>query len=810
MALRAVLVSGLIVLAGGFPLRQGFRGHAASQGSGAAVPAFGGNAQHTSLYETAAASLDGIRWTTSIDLAATFRTTHYGAPLVTPANTVIVPVKTATDGFQISAHDGRTGNLKYQPLASDYVLPAHNWVLPYQPVLATHVDSVSGVTVTRLYYAGVGGTIFFVENPDQAPGPPTRRAFYGLDAFTGNVNGFTGTVFVNTPLTADRQGNVFFGFRVQGTAPAPLGSTQSGIARIAPDGSARFVFAAQAAGDPAIGLTSHNAAPALNHDETTLYVVVKSPASSAYGYLLGLDATTLQMRHRVFLRDPRNNRVNGASLSDDSTASPMVAPDGDVYFGVQGNPGNGSRGFLLRFSADLAIDKTPGAFGWDSTAAIVPSSMVPSYVGTSPYLLFTKYNNYAVADGDGVNRMALLDPSSTQLDPHPSAAGLVEMREVLTVIGPTPDATRVNGTFPNAVREWCINTAAVNPATRSIFAPNEDGFLYRWDLSTNSLSQAVRLTPGFGEPYVPTIVGPDGTVFTLNGGTLFAVGAMGAGPTLQLDSSRPDLRGGVDGETVTFTARVTGATGTVAFTDVHYRDQSVNPTAAELARVALTGGTASFTTATLAAGTHFITATLDGTNARATRIYKVHRHATTTDLTAAIGGNDAVTLTARVTGATSGAPTGMVTFDDGSRAIGQVPLNANGTATITASLFGGVSKITATYASDPIHAWSADTIRFPDDGPPSAPVDVTAAPGPDRGQITIRWRPNAAGEGVVAYEIWRTGQSGNTFSLVGTSTSDTFTDSVAKRRRPWRYYIIAKDDTGLVSAPSAEVRARPR
>jgi hypothetical protein len=89
-------------------------------------------------------------------------------------------------------------------------------------------------------------------------------------------------------------------------------------------------------------------------------------------------------------------------------------------------------------------------------------------------------------------------------------------------------------------------------------------------------------------------------------------------------------------------------------------------------------------------------------------------------------------------------------------------------------------------------------------------VEVTAAPGPDRGQITIRWRPNAPGEGVVAYEIWRTGQSGNTFSLVGTSTSDTFTDSVAKRRRPWRYYIIAKDDTGLVSAPSAEVRARPR
>jgi hypothetical protein len=802
MRLRAVVVSGSIVLSGGLA--------PVPQGSGPAVPTFGGNAQHTSLYETAAVPLDGIRWTTSIDLASTFRTTHYGAPLVTAGNTVIVPVKTATDGFQITAHDGRTGDLKYQSLASDYVLPFHNWVLPYQPVLATHVDPVSGATVTRLYYAGAGGTIFFVDNPDQVPGQPTRRAFYGLDAFANNVAGFTGTVFVNTPLTADRQGHVYFGFRVQGTAPAPLGTSQSGIARIAPDGSARFVLAAQAAGDAAIALTAHNAAPALSHDETTLYVVVKSPVTNAYGYLLGLDATTLQPRHRVFLRDPRNNRVNAATLLDDSTASPMIAPDGDVYFGVQGNPGNGSRGFLLRFSADLTVEKTPAAFGWDSTAAIVPASMVPSYVGSSPYLLFTKYNNYAVADGDGVNRMALLDPSSTQVDPHPSAAGLVEMREVLTVIGPTPDATRVSAAFPNAVREWCINTAAVNPATRSIFAPNEDGYLYRWDLSTNSLSQAVRLTPGFGEPYVPTIVGPDGTVFTLNGGTLFAVGDMSNRPTLQLDASQPDLRGGVGGESVTFTARVVGGTGTIVFTDVYYRDQSVNAEPADLGRVALTSGTASFTTATLAAGTHFITATHEGSNARATRVYKAHRHPTTTDLTAAMGPAGAVTLTARVTGASNGPVTGMVTFDDGSRAIGQVPLNPNGTATITATIPAAANRLTATYASDPLHAWSADTVRFPDDGPPATPVNLTATPGPGRGEITLRWQLNAPGDAVVAYEIWRTGLTSNTFTQIGTATGDTFIDSVVRRRQRWRYYIVARDDTGQVSAPSNQVRGRPR
>src|SRR6185295_18964234 len=135
------------------------------------------------------------------------------------------------------------------------------------------------------------------------------------------------------------------------------------------------------------------------------------------------------------------------------------------------------------------------------------------YTGASSYLIFAKYNNYPFADGDGVNRIALLDPNATQIDPHSSANGLVEMREALTVIGPTPDDE--NASLLNAVREWCINTAAVNPATNSIFVPSEDGHIYRWNLATNSLSQAAALSPGIGEPYVPSVIGPDGTVYTL-------------------------------------------------------------------------------------------------------------------------------------------------------------------------------------------------------------------------------------------------------------------------------------------------------
>ena len=207
------------------------------------VSTFAGNAQHTSIYEPAAVDVSVIRWSMSIDLNQSFRNAHYGAPVVTASNVILVPVKTATDGFQVSAFDVASGAQLYAPLTTDYVLPAHNWYPTYNPALASHVDPGTGQRVTRLYYAGAGGTVFYVERPDTAShGAPVRRAFYGLDAFQTNVNGFTSTVFVNTPLTADRQGNVFFGFRVQGTAPAPLSTTQSGFARITPGGAATIVL----------------------------------------------------------------------------------------------------------------------------------------------------------------------------------------------------------------------------------------------------------------------------------------------------------------------------------------------------------------------------------------------------------------------------------------------------------------------------------------------------------------------------------------------------------------------------------------
>ena len=55
-------------------------------------------------------------------------------------------------------------------------------------------------------------------------------------------------------------------------------------------------------------------------------------------------------------------------------------------------------------------------------------------------------------------------------------------------------------------------------------ANSEDGNLYRWSLSTNTLSQMVTLTTGLDEAYTPTFIGVDGTVYAIQNAILFAVG----------------------------------------------------------------------------------------------------------------------------------------------------------------------------------------------------------------------------------------------------------------------------------------------
>jgi hypothetical protein len=442
---------------------------------------FAHDPQHTGLSFVASQSLDTIRWQTPMDLSFQLLT-HEGSPVITAANTVIVPVKNQSV-YVLEGHRGDDGTLLWTA-HTEYNGPT------FAPVLTPF---------SRVYFPGPGGTVYYIDHPDD-PGATIsgQLAFYGIDHHDANLDS---TVNINTPLTVDRNGTIYFGFTAVAGNDLNL---QNGIARMDINGDGTWIAASDAAGDGSITRVARMCAPAQSNDGNSLYVAVSGMQKS--GYLVQLDSATLQPLARVQPKDVVTGR--NAAIDQNSSATPMVGPDGDVYYGVLENPSgsNGQRGWMEHYSADLSQTKLPGAFGWDTTASVVPRRMVPSYTGTSSYLIVTKYNHYA----RNVYQIGLLDPNASEVDPD---SGATVMNEVQTVNGPTSG------------REWCINDAAVDLSTGSILANSEDGKLYRWDLNSNMLSQTVRLDAGVGEAYTPTLIGPDGTVYSINDGILFAVGA---------------------------------------------------------------------------------------------------------------------------------------------------------------------------------------------------------------------------------------------------------------------------------------------
>jgi hypothetical protein len=469
---------------------------------------YGHDAQHSGVSAAAAQQMNRIKWSTPVDTVLQGTTgslfIHYGSPVITAGNTVLVPQRTSTSNtFQINAFDGASGAQIYT-LPTDYTPPAHDWIPSYGAALALG---------TRYYYPGAGGTVYYRDSPDSATGASGQLAFYGLSAYQANAATFNSTVQISTPITADRFGNIFFGFVVSGSNPASL---SSGLARIGINGQGSWVSAGTLTGNQRFQIPL-NCAPALNAAGNLLYIAVSNGGNSS-GYLVEVNPTTLTPINKVELKDPETN--SDATILDDSSAAPMIGPDGDVYYGVFETSccSNHDRGWLLHFNSTLATEKTPGAFGWDTTPTVVTKTLVPSYTGTSPYLVLTKYNNYFETGGNGQNYVAITDPNAAMTDP---VTGVPVMKVVIEQLGPTVET---GSAPPNARREWCINSAAIDPTTKSAIVNSEDGVNYRWDLVSNTLSQSIRLTPGVSEAYTPTVIGPDGTIYAINDATLFAIG----------------------------------------------------------------------------------------------------------------------------------------------------------------------------------------------------------------------------------------------------------------------------------------------
>ncbi len=474
---------------------------------------YAGNAQHTAIAHTNPQPFHRIRWKVKVDLSQAnpkFLPIHYGSPMITAANTILVPTTVSTKaGFRIVAYSGADGARRWS-LNTDWKPPLV--VSGSRGAFETPLPAVLTPS-TSLAVAGTGGTILLRTHADETSAAVRRLVFYGAAEWKAHRSAFNKAVQISTPLTAGPDGSIYFGFTVMGSTPNHL---HSGIARIAPDGHGTWVSAKAAAGDKAITNVAYSCAPALSPDGKTLYITVTGPE----GILVGLDAATLKPRYRVLLKDPTSGKP--AMISPSSSASPTVGPDGDVYYGVLENPfpQHDDRGWLLHFNATLTKTKIPGSFGWDDTVSVLPASALPGYHGKSAYLLVSKYNNYLRAGphGDGHNEVAVLDPTASQKDPYASVQVMKAVRTVLSPVQVPKDPA-------GARYEWCINSAAVDTADDSVFVNSEAGIMYRWDLATNKLAEKIRLNGPLPEAYTPTIVGPDGTVYAINDANLYAIGS---------------------------------------------------------------------------------------------------------------------------------------------------------------------------------------------------------------------------------------------------------------------------------------------
>jgi hypothetical protein len=512
--LAAIAASGLII--GSLVVTPASTAQAAAAGKPQAVTwsGFAENPQHTSLAQVRPQPLRRIRWRATVDrhplVFLQSLPTHYGSPMITAANTVLVPTKVSVKaGYRVIAYSGADGARRWS-LSTDYRLTVFGARLGFawRPPLPAALTPRNTLAV-----AGVGGTVLVRQHADLATGSVRRLVFYGAAQWKAHHAVYDKAVQVTTPLTAGPDGSLYFGFTVKGATPDHL---TSGIARIAADGRATWISAPAAARDRTVTGVAFNCAPALSTDGSTIYVAVINQAG---GFLVGLDATTLKPRFKVALNDPASGKP--AMISPSSSASPVIGPDGDVYYGVQENPifSHDDRGWLLHFNASLTKEKIPGSFGWDNTPSVVPASAVPGYHGKSPYLLVSKYNNYfrIGPHGDGRNKVALLDPRAHQKDPY---ANVQTMKPVETILSPLHAPKEAAG----ARYEWCINAAVFDVANHSVYVNNEDGVVYRWDLATNKLAEQIRLNKPRPEAYTSTLIGPDGTVYAINNATLYAIG----------------------------------------------------------------------------------------------------------------------------------------------------------------------------------------------------------------------------------------------------------------------------------------------
>jgi len=275
---------------------------------------------------------------------------------------------------------------------------------------------------------------------------------------------------------------------------------------------------------------------------------------------------------------------------------------------------------------------------------------------------------------------------------------------------------------------------------QGIFAIRRDGTLAKIIAPGDSVPGSGGVLSSMGETLISDGSGSIVFLATATGGTanetiqMAAIGGGGGATSTTLVSS---LNSSPLGQMVTFTATVAGAgetpTGGVSFRDNGFLmgETSLNA-----------GGQATFSTFSLSAGSHTITAAYSGdgdfavsTSSGLTQVVTVP---TTKPAFVALGSSpnpaavgQSVLVTAAVSSSAGGVPTGSVSFLDNGTSIGTAALNGSGVASFsTSSLGAGTHPITAQYFGDGnfTASLSAVLIQVVGASAPQVTVQITPIP----------------------------------------------------------------------------------
>jgi hypothetical protein len=503
---------------------------------------------------------------------------HFQAPLVDGSNVFMVykagpydilDYSTQTWGETKYTWSGDNLNVVWQ-FASDWKAPGNGndfWEPVFHPALANGA----------LYVPGAGGTIWKV---DKASGVGTRiNPFNNVNNKTYTASPLTvdpaGNILYNVIRLGG--GNDFYAQDISDswlvrvspaggiekvsysllTTGAPAGNAQcsnafSDEATLPWPPSATAVAPTVVCGTQRPGL---NIAPAVAADGT-IYMATRAHLLSRETYLLAINPNLTQkwmrsLRDRfpdgcgvplaqggqlppngapggcrsgaLYGVDPATNRPGGGRILDDSSASPVVAPDGSVLFGTYTRY-NYAQGHMAHFSS-TGTYLGGYLFGWDVTPGI--------YAHGGTYSVVTKDNHYGDV-GSYCNVETICPADRTASNPgYPEAYYITQLNHNLSKqwsFKSTNTQSCSRDEFGNVTCEttnpvgfeWCVNAFVIDGAG-VVYANSEDGWLYSISQG-GALKQRLFQQLALGAAYTPTSIGNDGRIYSQNAGHLFVAG----------------------------------------------------------------------------------------------------------------------------------------------------------------------------------------------------------------------------------------------------------------------------------------------